>query len=428
MSENSMAVTTMDAPSDREIERIKQAGAKAVAHRREMTKLHKQLEGLEWGKALSPATRAVFAEFFQVTRANPVAHVDVLGGKIYLNAEYWADKIRSDPYFVDYEQFDISPSVEAAIRERASRMHERADAFPKDSAEHRQWKSRAFALEDEAEDIAIRRARWSPRETAEVVIETVIKRFLNAAPIEKIRSGDIGGDRLGDYIVEVREANWAGGFGEMKVPKKGGGTYSTYDPIGDANPGTTARTRSLRRCANKAFSAWMQQYEAQIHKAEEYLEAEYEVISTTQHPAEGQRLHIGTEDEGGEIVQDAETVEDLPTEEPFDRADAHKRYFATLKDAGIPEKNRKRWQKEHGLPESSTEFTRDDYDRAQEILVGPVREWVIGYAGRNLEDLSLRILQKSTPEYLRDWNALRATLEAQGAGDDEAETQAPLQL
>lgn len=420
MSENETGVavaTTVDAPTDKEIERIREAGAKAVAHRREMSKVAKQIEGLEWGKGYSPMTRATIAEFVQVTRANPVIHIDVLGGKIYLNAEFWADRIRTDPYFYDYEQYDISRSVEDAIRERAARMHERADTFAEGSDEHRKWKSRAYELEDEADDLNIRRARWSAPADVECVVETVIMRFINAAPLDEIRAGRISGETLEGYIVEVRECNWAGGLKQ--------------DPVGNTHPAKSARTRSLRRCANKAFSAWMQNYESQITKAEEYLEAEWEVVSSRSH--DNQTLQI-TEGEGGEIVSDSQA--DLPTEaggDDFDYDDARKRMFATLKDAGITEKQRKAWYAENGLPGSTKEFTPDDYARVQTLLVDPVKAKVrdrLDGDVKALEDLSLRVLEKSQPEYLRDWVAILAVLESQGADEDEegGDEQAPLDL
>lgn len=426
-------------PTDEEIEGIRQAGKQVAAYRKEVNALYRVLDGLSWGSGksvvqgsdLSPQTRYAMAEFCRITRANPMQHLDVLGNKPYLNAAYWSDLINSHESFHRYEQRDLSPSVEQALRDRAERHRRRAAGL--EGPEAAQRLAKALDLEEEADDIATARAQWSPRANATVVIETTIWRFMNAAPMEAIRSGEIVDFER--YLVRVTECNWAGGMGDTLANAK------KWDPIGDANPGTTARTRSLRRAATKAFSAWMDRYEEQIRKAEEAVEAEFEIITDDARaaraslpgPGEPQAVSTGSGEpsaassngalalpiEGRGAPPPAPSPAPPPApDQPaggFDVSGARKRLFATLRDAGFDGERRKAWQEEHKLPASTNDWTEADYVRAQELLVGPHRQRVeegCTVLGENLADLSLRILGKESPQFLSDWLNLGEELQS----------------
>lgn len=315
------ALAPIEPPTDDQIAQIRRRGAIAVAQRQEISKIEKQLAGLEWGTGtavvrgsdLSPMTRAVFAEFCAITRANPMYHVDVLGGRPYLNANYWSDRINAEPLFVRFEQRDLSPSVEQALRERAKAHRDVAEqlaASTSDEAARR--RAKALDLEEEADDIALARAQWSAPAWATVVIQTTIYRFIDATPIDAIRRGEI--TDFERWIVPVPECNWAGGK-----------TTGKNDPVGNAEPAKTARTRSLRRAAVRAFSAWMQQYEQQIRRAEEALEAEWEEIreertetrAALPRSGEAQAVRTGNGEPSAARVIDAEPlpVEDATADE-----------------------------------------------------------------------------------------------------------------
>ena len=295
-------------------------------------------------------------------------------------------------------------------------------------------------LDEQADEIVMARKQWNARLTATAVVETTIYRFMNAAPIEAIQRGEI--EELDRYIVTVTECNWAGGMGDtMKDAKK-------YDPIGDANPGTTARTRSLRRAAVKGFSAWMQKHEEQIRKAEDMLEAEFEIIQEGRRQIEVRAAGpqaVGTsngEPDAGDAERaqplpsdddgpDHEIVETLPYNAPkpeqpepedFDRQDAHKKLFATLNDAGIKGDARKTWAALYNLPTSTKDWSAADYGRAIALLVSPVKEEVLALVnerGLNLSDLALEKLKKDAPQYLSDWNTLRDAIRGEGQEPQE---------
>ncbi len=435
MNEESTAVV---AP-DKDMSGVKAAGKRMTAYQSEVNQIFRELHGMTWGTGsslvqgnqFSQGMLSAFAKFCHITGANALIHVDILGGKPYLNAAYWQDKLNVHERFHHYEQRDLSPSVEEALRERAERHRELGAQLQEGDAESVRRLGLAFDLEDEADDIALDRAKWSPRESATVVVETKILRFINAAPMEAIKAGEI--QDLEPWLAWVAECNWAGGMGDsMKASKK-------YDPVGDANPGTTARTRSLKRCASKSFPAWMDGHQEQIDRAEAIIEAEWEIVLADNEaeraaipPATGPQAVSGTGEPSAAAIEDAEElpVEEVSSESPppaFDADDARKRLFATLREAGITnDKDRKAWSKDNGLPLSTKQWGREEYHRAQDLIVGPVRDYVIQEAGDGLGDLSLQILGKREPEYLKDWKVLQGALEVRSAAEEDG--QEPLDL
>lgn len=434
MSEESTALV---APTDDAIAGLRKLGRLESQRVAAIQELRSTIAGLTWGDVqgthLSKQTQHAIASICHLTGANPVLHLDMLGGKPYFKAAFWEDKINSEIRFHHYEQRELSPFMEQALRERAAEYEGLAGEL--EGNEAAKAKLRALELREEADEIALARAKYSPRETATSVVETTIYRFINAAPMEKIMAGEI--TDLEPWLVTVTECNWAGGMGDsMKANKK-------WDPVGDANPGTTARTRSLRRCAVKAFSATMAAYSEQMEKIERIIEADWEVLTS--------------DEEGALVLDDRPTVTygsgdpqagnptwavDLPIEgegpgepgepepneeeeeEPvddFDRADYRARLFATLKDAGVTEKGRKKWQEDNDLPDSVTKFTKDDFDRALEVLYQPVIEKVTTGCeslGQDLSDLSLVVLGKNEPEYLKDWKELAEVLRKRIASNE----------
>jgi len=321
-----------------------------------------------------------FAKFCYLTKANPMIHIDVLGGGPYLNAEYWSDKMNSDPTFIRYEQFPIDRGTEAKWRERAKRLRAQAselkDLEPQRAAD---FIGKAQYAEDKADWVEEQRIQWEVPDAAPSAYLTDIYKFGNHAPLEKIRSGEI--QDFDRYVVKVSEANWAGN--------------KSSDPVGKAEAEKTARTRSLRRAGVRAFSAWLQQYEQEISKVENAMEAEFEIIMDERAeeraslPSSDEPQAVSTsqgepsvaqEDEAQDLpsATDPAVEEDIPAPEiseeeqsldepePFDRGDWHRKYFALLKEAGIDE--RKPWQVDNFLPESVTEWEPHHYKTACRLL------------------------------------------------------------
>jgi hypothetical protein len=437
----STAVAVSGPPSDTTIQEFRKLGQANVERVRILGELRKTIAGLTWGDVhgsnLTVQTQHAIAELCRITGANPVLHIDMLGNRPYLKAAFWEDKINSEIRFHHYEQREISPAMEQTLRDRAVEYMALAEELG-DTKEGAQAKLRALELREEADEMSITRAKYSPRETAISVVETTIWRFINATPMDKITSGEI--TDLEPWLVTVTECNWAGGHGAVKY-----GSMTKYDPIGDANPGTTARTRSLRRCGVKAFSAWMAKWSSQMDKIENMIEAEWEIITSEAEglpaldeamsvsfeagevtaansgnaqplPVEGEsQLEPETEsDETPDGTDVSEPESQLEPEETFDRDDRRKALFATFNDAGLKKTpERKKWQKEHGFPDSTTKFTEEDFERAITKLMEP---WVqeVNEAcetlDQDLNDLALAVIGKEEPQFLKDWQALAEVL------------------
>lgn len=420
-------------PTDAEIEQIRTGGAALIEKKRELNKITRTLEGLEWGNvkgsSLSVQTRYAMAEFCYVTRANPQIHIDVLGGKPYLNAQYWSDLMNSNQYFIGYDQINVSPSIAALLRQQAEEAERDARAFEDEPEDAKRFRKEAARLRAEAREIDRQRAEWGAPDTASHVIVTVVRRYAPRAPLDQIVSGEIDG---APFIQEVRECNWAGG--------------GKNDPVGNAEPAKTSRTRSLRRAAVKAFSAWMVNLEKEIDRAERAIEAEFRIIEDDHQQAKAalpastgpQAVRAGSGEpeaastngakplpvEGAPVATSPAPAAATPAPDPapaWDRNDARKRLFATLRDAGIEgDSARKAWAKENGLPESTKEWGEAEYSKANELLVGPERKKVADgceMLGTTPDALAQEVLGRAA-DTLRDYLQLSAAINARLDGSD----------
>ena len=230
-------VAPTDAPTDKAIESLRSRGAVAVAFAKERNDLARTIAGTEWGRGMSMQTATLVAQYCVITRANPVTQVDILGGKPYLNVNYWAERIISDPAYVGHLQREITEGAEANLRQIAKDHRAAAEGLEGEDAAKQLAK--ALELEAEASDIAVARANYNPPKKVTSVVETQIRRFMNQAPLDKIKSGEIPWKEAQNWIITVSECNWAGG--------------QEKDPVGNSHPEKTARSRSLRRCATRAL-------------------------------------------------------------------------------------------------------------------------------------------------------------------------------
>ncbi len=413
------ALTTSEQPG---IENIRRAGAVAVAERKALREMYVMLEGCEWGSGnsvvrgsgFSDSARAALAKLCVVTRANPQIHIDILGGKPYHNAQYFRDRVSPDPYFIDDVQRNISPGIIVQLREQAQQALDEAKrmGLPEPTQEVQD-------LLADARMIARLHSEYAVPAWATIAYETIIRRYTENAPLDKIRNGEVADPSV--FIRTVRECNWAGNKPERK--KSGGGTYDP-DPIGNMDPEKTARTRSFRRCARNAFSVWFDKFDDSIQRAYEMVEAEWEEVKdrplppgnaiatgdgepTSTRAALPERLPVSditSADErepepvearttqattpAREATTAAAPAEPAAEEQPngefteADRQELRKRLFPDLLENGIKgEPARKAWATENELPESTKTWTRRDFDDAFRILEGPAREELLEAVG-----------------------------------------------
>lgn len=425
------AVATLP-PTDEAISRIAKAGTAAIAQHREVTRIRDQIAGMTWGSvkgsSLSPQTQAAFAEFCAVTRANPLIHIDLLGGKPYLNSSYWSDLVNREDAFIRYHQRDLSIHVEEALRGGAKSLRAIAEQM-KDGEEKGRVLAKALERDEEAADLAVARAQWGAPDYATHIVETTIFRFINVAPIEKIRRGELTASELSEWTKTIAECNWAGGKGD---------DHGKKDPVGDEFPALSARTRSFRRAACRSFSAWGAEYEHRIERAQEVLVAEWKIIkedadlmeAALPGVGEPQAARLGSGEpqaasaEGAKPLPPAEGSNPEQGSEDYDVSDYRKRFFATLRDAGVADSERKAWTAENDLPASTKEWKKADWEKAFELLVGPAREQFYEGCkslGVDPSDFSISVLGHE-PSYLKHYNELtvilntRADRESAGEG------------
>jgi len=78
-----------------------------------------------WGKDISPVARQAVVRYCMEIGADPVRHVFVLGGSVYLNAAFWMELVASNPKFVRSETRFIHADPRATPEEADKRRVER---------------------------------------------------------------------------------------------------------------------------------------------------------------------------------------------------------------------------------------------------------------------------------------------------------------
>lgn len=359
---------------------IRTQGAAALVQRQAVEQLVTLIDGSVWGTIkgsnLSPAAKTALAHYCYVAGIEvPQEELDFLGGP-YRNAKHWTRKMVGDPLYIDHSVTNIINDPE-----------KRAD-----------WDVPAFAL---------------------AAYEIEIRSLVSFAPVDKIRRGEI--TDISQFIRVTRECNWA--------PSKKSG-----DPVGTQDPGKTARTRTVRRGAEKAFPATIG---ARVRRDVEIIEAEWEDISagrkqlTAALPSAGESQAVAS-GAGEPMAASSLGATPLPVEDltgdtqeiedwtPEQREAARGGYFAALTAARRNEtESRKAWQHENGLPESYNSFTRADYDRAIKLLLRELHNTLnegLSIIGFDSLEVFCQLRNVEEPRSVKELRALidRVSAEADG--------------
>jgi hypothetical protein len=168
------------------------------------------IRGTMWGKDLNQEAMRAVAEYCRQNQLDGVRHVEILGGRLYLTAEFYDERgahlIRDgviEPQEVDFINVD----------ERLDKLAAGGDEWAKNETQRRLRERIKHAAPEEAKAIAVHRFRIA---SSGAVVEGV---------------------------------NWCGG-GTRKKMGRGGVVYDA-DPIGDLEPTKTAETRARRRAWRK---------------------------------------------------------------------------------------------------------------------------------------------------------------------------------
>jgi hypothetical protein len=289
-TEPGVALTTASARAAMaELEQMREHGLVAIERKRAFAAIEKVIDGCEWGTvkgiSLSAATKHALSEVCVVTGANPYIHIDILGGRPYHNAAYWEDLVNQHPHYVDSSQRAITKTVSDMLFRQADQMDAEAatllaDASALESKELREqgieMRTKAVHTRNEAREVERLRVHYGVPDYAEHAYETSIVRYTPDAPLDAIKHGDIDGTR---FLQTISEANWI--------------DTKRTDPVGKSRPDVTARTRSRRRAAKKAFSHWIEPKMQEVERFERAIEAEYRVITSDEHR---ERLSLGAGD------------------------------------------------------------------------------------------------------------------------------------
>jgi len=169
-----------------------------------------QIRGSQWGLGLESRVARAVAHYCLESGLDPVRHVEVLGGRIYLTAEFYEERaapfIRSGAIVPHEPEFiNVDPRLDALVQ----------DPDPETAA---------WAVAEQRRRTKARIEHNAP----EAAVATCVRRATITA--------------TGKTIVGV---NWCGG-GTRKKYKAGGGLVDG-DPIGDLEPTKTSITRAGRR-------------------------------------------------------------------------------------------------------------------------------------------------------------------------------------
>ena len=233
---------------------ISPRAAEVVAENKARNAVARAIRGTQWGKDLGPEGAYALAEYCRANGLDPVRHVEVLGGRPYLTAEYYREQaaplIRAGviiPQPIDFINADA----------RLTTMAEAGDEWAKQENTRRMRE----------------RIRLNAPEKAAAV---AVKRLMVA------KTGEV-----------IEGTNWCGGGVRQR------------DPVGDAEPTKTAETRAERR-AWRQLAEVVSEYGQRVRQVEASVEQVEDAIvsEVAQLRADRPRLHGGATI-GSSVTSDA---------------------------------------------------------------------------------------------------------------------------
>lgn len=167
------------------------------------------IRGTQWGGGLSLLQQRAIAEYCRQQNLDPIRHVEVLGGRLYLVAELYDEK--GAPLIQAGEVIPLEPDF----------IH----------------------VDDRLEKLAAAGDEWAKTE----VQRRLRLRIKHAAP-EEAKATCVWSFKVRASGAIVTGVNWCGGGTRKKHTRDG---VKDADPIGDLEPTKTAETRARRRAWRK---------------------------------------------------------------------------------------------------------------------------------------------------------------------------------
>jgi len=241
----------------------------------------------EWGQAMSEPRRLAFARYCLALGADPLRHVDLLGGNPFINGDYFRDVIAANPNF-DHSADPVWIHDDVRLGQCCTCGKEFGD-----KPDH------GHGIEEVTEE--------NRRRTKERVRRAQLRLDMNAdeaAPAICVLALHYKDGRGPFY-----------GIGEVHPGKTAKG--NDKDPIGLQSPRATAETRAWREAGEKAEATWFRTHASTLAELEGKLKETYRVEKAVT-PRE-------PEAPPGEIIQDpAPEITEIPAapaaaEDPVER-------------------------------------------------------------------------------------------------------------
>lgn len=205
-----------------------------------------EIRGTQWGKDLTPRACAAVAEYCRANRLDAARHVEILGGRIYLTAELYRDRL--SPLFKD-GTLRLLPTEFIHADARLDQIFEQY----------------AGSTEPEEKEMA----SWALRESlkrTKLRIENGVPEAATGAAIVRIEV--VGRDMI------IEGVNWCGGG--IRIKTRRDGTKYNDDPVGELEPTKTAESRAFRRAGIKIAEVIPRQVEdlTRLHQSAQHVDVE----------------------------------------------------------------------------------------------------------------------------------------------------------
>lgn len=239
-----------------------------VRQLRERNAMVAAIRGTQWGKDCSDTVQRAVAHYCLMNGLDATRHVEMLGGRIYLTAEFYRERgaklIQSgDVTPLPTRNIHIDPRLDVMI----------ADATDDDM---RQW-----AIAEKRDRLKLRIEYGVPDKAEGAAIVGL-----------KLKNGDV-----------LYGVNWCGGKTNQKVGK--GGQLYDADPVGDNQPVKTAEARAERRAWRRVvevlpnYGDEIRRVEATATIVEDVTEAEHDATEQLREEMRPKALTGATDEEYG---------------------------------------------------------------------------------------------------------------------------------
>jgi hypothetical protein len=192
--------------------------ARLIAERKAVNAVSRAIMGMSWGQQLDANTAQAIAEYARRYGMDPARHLDLLGGKLYPNAQYYIEQGAA------LMQAGLVASVRQQHIEADARLTARYERL-------REWEQEA--IDAGRKEDAYQYAQ-DARDARQEILERESLRIRFNVP-EKAAAAVVTWITLVGQQEPIAGCNWAGGGVKQR------------DPVGEAEPSKTAESRSARR-------------------------------------------------------------------------------------------------------------------------------------------------------------------------------------